>query len=103
MNPNQRGLMQVDISVEANKIFEYLRNNRVAITHVPANEGTIAFELSVPVEGKKQKVFYALSFNNAKRSFELLEFWPNALPISISAANMAAYCNATFRWAVTHG
>ena len=107
MNPNQRGLMQeVNISVEANKIFEYLRNNKVYdFVIVRSNEGNVAFELSVKFWNESRecldskRIFYVLSHNG--QCFELLEF-ESHIPTLQRSGNIAGLCNSTFRWAVKY-
>ena len=107
VNPNKRAIMQeVNISVEANKIFDYLRKNKVYdFMIVDSNKGNIAFEVSVKFWNEKReyldskRIFYALTHNG--QEFELLEFWTHEPTIKRSA-NIAGLCNNTFRWAVTY-
>lgn len=106
MNPNKRGLMQVNLSLEANKIFAYFRENKVYdFVITPSNKGTIAFEVGVKFWNESRdsmdskRIFYALSHNG--KNFELLEFESHIPTLQISG-NIAGLCNSTFRWAVKY-
>ena len=107
MNPNKRGLMQeVNISVEANKIFDFFNNNNCQITLIDCESNIISFELETPIinenqEMEKKKVFYYLSYNQISSDWRMLEFVRED-PILHVCTSIYDVIN-TFRWMVTHG
>lgn len=109
MNPNKRGLMQkaeVNVAVEAQKIFDFFHANHHEITLIDCESNIISFELETPIinenhEVTRKKVFYYLSYNQVSSDWKMLEFISDD-PILHVCTSIYDVIN-TFRWMVTHG